>query len=121
MKEKTDISIKLLDSILKETMKKGEISIERYLSGKGYSKRIARSIQVKLINDGYAALVNDGECSIKISASGCLFVNDGGYRRAILKEYIPPNHGFDRMYYRYNQLYLAHCLFISSMMSQILS
>jgi hypothetical protein len=90
MKEKTDITIKLLDSILKETMKKGEISIERYLSGKGYSKRIARSIQVKLINDGYVALVNDGECSIKISANGQLFVNDGGYKRALIKEYIPP-------------------------------
>ena len=90
MKEKTGITIKLLDSILKETMKKGKISIERYLSDKGFNKGLTRGIQVKLINDGYATLINDGECSIRISANGCIFVNDGGYRRAILKEYIPP-------------------------------
>ena len=90
MKEKTGITIKLLDNILKEAMKKEEISIERYLSSRGYSKRLAKGIQVKLINDGYATIINDGEYSIKISANGCLFVNDGGYKRAILKEYIPP-------------------------------
>ena len=90
MKEKTDITIKLLDNILKEATKKEEVSIERYLSGKGFNKRLARDIQVKLINDGYATLINDGECSIKISANGQLFVNDGGYKRALIKEYIPP-------------------------------
>ena len=90
MKEKTSITINLLDSILKEAVKNGEISIERYLSSKGYSKQLARDIQVKLINDGYATIINDGEYSIKISANGQLFVNDGGYKRALIKEYIPP-------------------------------
>lgn len=90
MKKKTDITINLLDSILKETMKKGEISIERYLSRKGYSKRIARSIQVKLINDGYAVAINDGEYSIRISVNGWLLLKDGGYVRQRIKEYIPP-------------------------------
>lgn len=90
MEEKTGITIKLLDSILKEAMKRGKISIERYLSDKGFNKRLARDIQVKLINDGYATIINDGEYSIKISANGQLFVNDGGYKRALIKEYIPP-------------------------------
>lgn len=71
-------------------MKRGKISIERYLSDKGFNKRLARDIQVKLINDGYATIINDGEYSIKISANGQLFVNDGGYKRALIKEYIPP-------------------------------
>lgn len=90
MKEKTSITINLLDSILKEAVKNGEISIERYLSSKGYSKQLARGIQVKLINDGYATIINDGEYSIRISANGSLFVKDGGYRMSLIKEYIPP-------------------------------
>lgn len=87
---KTDVSIKLLDNILKEAGKEETISIERYLSGKGYSKRLARGIQNKLIKDGYAILINDGECSIRISTDGVIFIKDGGYKRALLKEYIPP-------------------------------
>ena len=51
---------------------------------------IARDIQVKLIRDGYATIVNDGEYSIRISTDGHLLLKDGGYVRQNIKEYIPP-------------------------------
>ena len=89
MKKNTHISNKLLDNILNEARKSGTISIESYLSKNGYSSRLARDIQVKLVKDGYAVMVNDGEYSIRISVSGSLFISEGGYRRALIKEYIP--------------------------------
>lgn len=90
MKNRIDISNKLLDSILKESKKKDYISIEKFLIKNGYDKRMAKGIRNKLINDGNAVLVNDDEYSIRISTEGFLFIKDGGYTRKSIKEYIPP-------------------------------
>lgn len=90
MKNRIDISNKLLDSILKESKKKESVSIEKFLERNGYSKRLARGIYNKLITDGYAVAINDGEYSIRISVNGWLLLKDGGYVRQRIKEYIPP-------------------------------
>lgn len=90
MKNRTDISNRLLDSLLKEAMKKDYISVEKYLIEKGYDKRMAKGIRNKLINDGNAVLVNDDEYSMRISTNGFLFIKDGGYTMKNIKEYIPP-------------------------------
>jgi hypothetical protein len=90
MREKTDITDKLLDRILREAKNKDIMSIERYLESHGYNKRMARGIRTKLVNDGYAVSVNDDEYSIRISVNGWLMLKDGGYVRQRIKEYIPP-------------------------------
>lgn len=89
IKNRVDISNRLLDSLLKEAMKKDYISVEKYLTENGYDKRMAKGIRIKLINDGNAVLINDDEYSMKISTNGLLFIKDGGYTMKNIKEYIP--------------------------------
>lgn len=90
MKKNLDISNRLLDNILKEAKDKEIVSVERYLSENSYDKRMAREIRNKLIQDGYTVIVNDDEYSMRISTNGWLFINNGGYRMQMIKEYIPP-------------------------------
>lgn len=102
MKNKSDISNRLLDSLLKEAMKKDYISVEKYLIENGYDKRMAKGIRNKLINDGNAVLVNDDEYSMRISTNGFLIYKRWWIYHEEYKRIHPTNNSFDRMYNRFN-------------------